>query len=247
MLKEYKADLHIHSCLSPCAELEMTPARIVQTASARGLSIIAVTDHNSAENIPYVQKAAENTGVSVLAGIEVTSSEEVHIIALFERAETALKMQEKIYNHLPPLENDDRVFGQQVVVNEADEVITFNRRLLIGSTELNTQSVLDTIRSLGGISIASHIDREAFGILSQLGFIPGGLDLDALEISPKTDRKTAEKVFMEYRSFPWVTSSDAHHPRDIGRKQTGFIVEAPTFLEVASALKGRNGRKVLWE
>ncbi len=246
MLKEFKADLHIHTCLSPCAELRMTPSTIVKTASEKGLSIIAITDHNSAENVTAAKKAAEKTGLTVLAGMEVTTSEEVHIVAMFNDIESVIKLQDVVYEHLLHLENDGEQFGEQVVVNEEDEVLSFNKRLLISATTLTAHSVVDIIHSLGGLAIASHIDREVFGIIAHLGFIPPDLKLDALEISPNTPIEEAKTKFSEYSHIPWITSSDAHHTHDIGRVSTGFLMQSPTFEELCMALNGIEGRKVMF-
>lgn len=189
MLRKFIADLHIHTCLSPCADLGMTPSAIVKTASEKGLDIIAITDHNSAENVSAAKKTGEKTGITVLAGMEITSTEEAHILALFDDAESVIKLQDAVYKNLMSGENDARRFGDQIVVNEKDEVLGFNNRLLIGATALTAYDILNTIHSLKGISIASHIDREAFSIISQLGFIPEDLKFDALEISPRMDKK----------------------------------------------------------
>jgi hypothetical protein len=256
MLKEFKADLHIHTCLSPCADLEMTPSKIVNTAKQRGIDIIAITDHNSAENVDAACKAALKTGITVLAGMEVTSSEEVHILALFKNIEKVMKLQELVYNNLLKFDipassrsslKEGKWAMEQVVVNENDEVLRFNNRLLISSTTLNTYEIVENTHRLGGISIASHIDRDAFGILSQLGFIPDDLNLDAVEMSPSINRKTAEELYSAYTSIPWTTSSDAHFLKDIGIKTTVFLIKEPTIEEIASALKNIDGRKVEWE
>lgn len=246
MLKEFRADLHIHSCLSPCAELEMSPLEIVRTAAGRGLDIIALTDHNSAENIIAAQKAAVNTGLTVLAGMEITSSEEAHILALFEGIEGILKLQEIVYEKLLPGENDEKRFGEQIVVNELDEVLEFNNRLLIGATTLSAQEVVNIVHSLGGLAVASHIDKEAFSVISQLGFIPPDLEFDALEMSPNTDRATAEGAFPDYSSFTWISSSDAHYLTDIGKRTTSFFMNEPTIAEMALAFKNLDGRRVEW-
>jgi len=224
----------------------MTPSAIVKTASEKGFDIIAITDHNSAENIIAAKKAAESTGLTVLAGMEVASVEEAHILAIFDDLKSVMKLQEVIYKNLLPGENDVEIFGDQVVVNEKDEVLSFNKRLLIAATTLSVHSVVDIIHSLGGLSIASHIDRDAFGIISQLGFIPKDLKFDALEMSPAIDRQTAEHLFKEYNSFAWISSSDAHYLKDIGRRTTNFFMNEPTLAEIASALKNIEGRKVEW-
>lgn len=246
MLREFRADLHIHTCLSPCADLHMTPSAIVKTASKNRLDIIAITDHNSAENIIGTIKAAEDTGLTVLAGMEVTSSEEVHILALFDDIENALKLQDIVYKHLASDRDYDRKSGEQVVVNEKDEVMSFNERLLIGATSLTTQSIVDIIYSLGGLSIASHIDREGFGIISKLGFIPEDLKFEALEISANTDKEKAEDLFRDYKSFQWISSSDAHYIEDIGKRRTSFFIKEATIAEMRAAMKKSGGRRVEW-
>ncbi len=244
MLKQFKADLHIHTCLSPCAELEMSPLRIVRNASEKGLDIIAVTDHNSAENVIAAKKAAQEKGLTVLAGMEVTSYEEVHITAFFGDTESVLQLQEIVYKNLQAGENDERQFGEQIVVNEKDEVLSFSKRLLIGATSLTARTIVDSIHTLGGLAVASHIDRDAFGIISQLGFIPPDLRLDALEISPRLTLGQARERFPEYSHFPMITSSDAHDIKDIGISTTSFLLKEPSFTEIVFAFKNIEGRKV---
>ncbi len=246
MFKKFRADLHIHTCLSPCAELQMTPSAIIKSASEKGLDIIAITDHNSAENITAAKKAAENTEITVLAGMEVASFEEAHILAVFDDIESVMRLQDVVYENLLPGENDAGQFGDQIVVNEKDEVLNFNNRLLIAATTLTAHSVINIIHSLCGLSIASHIDRDAFGIISQLGFIPEDLKFDALEISPGTDKEKAEHLFKDYNSFVWVSSSDAHYLEDIGRRTTSFFMKEPTIAEITSAIKKSDGRRVEW-
>ncbi len=237
----------MHTCLSPCADLEMSPREIVITAEEKGLDIIAITDHNSAENIIAAIKASENMRLKVLAGMEISSSEEAHILALFDSIEGILKLQSIVYDNLMPGENDEKLFGEQIVVNEKDEVLGFNKKLLIGATMLTAQEIIDTIHSLGGLSVASHIDKDAFSIISQLGFITEDLAFDALEMSPHMSREEAEKTFAAYNSFAWISSSDAHYINDIGKRTTGFFMNEPTIEEMALAMKKIDGRKVEWK
>jgi PHP family Zn ribbon phosphoesterase len=241
---EFFADLHLHTCLSPCAELSMTPRGIIGKAASLGINIIAVCDHNSAENVAVTQELGRAKGITVIPGMEICSSEEVHLLGLFGRLEEVLTMQEVVYTHLQSGENDEEAFGMQVVVNEADEVLAFNRRLLIGATDLPVNAVVDQIHRFGGLAFASHIDREGFGIIGQLGFIPEGLDFDALEISSGTEPDAARQRFGAYGRFPWVSSSDAHRPEDIGRRTTSLFMHHATFEELCLALKGSGGRKV---
>lgn len=242
---EFVADLHIHTCLSPCAELSMTPRDIVERAASLGINIIAVCDHNSVENVEVTKNLAKKKGINVIAGIEVNSSEEVHILGLFGDMENALKMQAVVYENLQPGENDEEAFGMQVVVNEINEVLDFNKRLLIGSTALSVNRIVELIHDFNGIAAASHIDREGFGIIGQLGFIPPEVRFDALEISYKTSFKKALAEYNDYRNIPWIYSSDAHKIEDIGRRTTGFFMNHSTFEELSLALKGVEGRKII--
>jgi hypothetical protein len=245
MLKEYRADLHIHTILSPCTEsTEMSPHAIVQRAHQIGLNFIAICDHNSCENVIPTRKISLDTDLAVLAGIEIASKEEVHTLGLFDNVDAALKVQEVVYNNLPG-ENDEESFGYQVVVNEKDEVLGFNKKLLIGATTLTLEKVVELIHSFNGLAVAAHIDREGFSIIGQLGFIPPGLPLDALEISPRTSVEEAESRFPQCNDYPLITSSDAHYLDDIGKSSTTFLMEEVSVKEMKMALTGREGRKVL--
>jgi PHP family Zn ribbon phosphoesterase len=183
----------------------------------------------------------------VLTGMEVTSSEEAHILALFDNMESILRLQETVYRNMTAGENVERLFGEQVVANENDEVMGFNKRLLIGATNMSANSIVTEIHSLGGLAIASHIDRDAFSILSQLGFIPEDASFDALELSSAISRKKAEELYETYNSFTWISSSDAHAIDDIGKRTTLFYMNDSSIEEMRMALKSINGRKVEWE
>jgi PHP family Zn ribbon phosphoesterase len=242
MLRPFKADLHIHTCLSPCTELDMSPKAILTAAKKKEIDIIGVCDHNSSENALAVINAAKRMNISVFPGMEVTSQEEVHVLALFDEIENALKLQEYVYENLPG-ENDENAFGMQVIVNEKEEVLGSNNKLLIGATTIPLEKILQTIHSLAGIAIASHIDRESFSIIAQLGFIPDNLELDALEISPAITREEAKKRYSD--NYPITCSSDAHYPEDIGKAFTSFLIKDGTFAEVKKALKNEDGRKLI--
>jgi hypothetical protein len=242
MLRTMKADLHIHTCLSPCGELEMSPTGIAEQAKIKEIDILGICDHNSSENVPALIKAAQKHEIVVLPGMEVTSQEEVHILALFDELESALKLQEIIYAHLDG-ENDEDTFGMQVVVNEEDEVLGFNNKLLIGASTLPVEEVVNTIHSLDGLAIASHIDREGFSLIGQLGFIPEGLALDALEISPAITYQDAMEKFSP--PFPLTCSSDAHFIADIGKGTTSFYIKEGTTHEIKKALMNAEGRKII--
>ena len=246
MLKQFKTDLHIHTCLSPCADIGITPSKIVKRAIEKGIDIIAVTDHNSAENTAAAKKAAEGTGLTVLAGMEIASSEEAHILALFDDIEGIIRLQDIVYMNLMPGENDEKRFGHQIVADENDTVLGFNKRLLIGAASLTAHSIVKIIHLFGGLAIASHIDRSFFSVISQFGFIPDDIRFDALEISFRLSRKEAERKFREYNHIPWVSSSDSHRIDDIGARTSTFSMKEPTIAEMLSAFKNIDGRKVEW-
>ncbi len=212
----------------------MTPREIIKVAIEKGLDIIALTDHNSIENVDVTRRIGGDR-VFVFAGMEVTSSEEIHVLALFEDIRKAERMQSLVYEGLPSGENDERLYGHQVVVNEYDEVLSLNKRLLIGATSMSAGDIVESIRSLGGISIASHVDKESFSIISQLGFIPEDINFDALEFSPHITKEEAIKRFPELGRFPWVSFSDAHYPEDIGKRVTVINMNGLSIEEMKRA------------
>jgi len=242
MLKELKADFHIHTCLSPCAELEMSPLAIIQQAKIKELDIIAICDHNSAENVPALKQAADDYNICLLPGMEVTSIEEVHILALFDTIESALQLQEIVYANLPG-ENDEDTFGMQVIVNVHGEVLGFNKKLLIGASNLTVDETVRTIHSLNGLAIAAHIDRDSFSLISQLGFVPEELELDALEISPLISYNTALEKYNP--RLPLTSSSDAHNLKDIGKTYTTLYIKKGTVSEIKKAFLQKEGRRII--
>jgi PHP family Zn ribbon phosphoesterase len=242
-LRYFSADLHIHTCLSPCSDWEMSPKKIVAKSIEKQLDIIAICDHNSAENVQAVMHLGEKMGLCVLPGMEICSKEEVHILGLFNAAEQAQAMQEFVYAHLPG-ENKAEVFGYQVIIDEEDEIRGEVSRLLIGASRLSLQDIVAKVHKLGGLSIASHVDRPSFGIIGQLGFIPTDLSLDGLEVSYRLPLNEVRKKIPGIVNFPCISSSDAHFPEDIGKAKTIFALSAPTFDEIRMALKGKDGRRI---
>jgi len=240
----YALDLHTHTCLSPCAELDMHPAGLVGAAVRATLDAVAVCDHNSAENIAATQRAGRSGSLAVIPGMEVTSEEEVHILGLFPDLESALAMQSRVYRSLPG-RNDPDVFGMQVVADEYAQVLGFNDCLLSGATTMSVERVVSSIHDVGGIAVASHVDRERFGIIGQLGMIPAGLALDGLEVSARTSLPAARTRYAREVEYPLLCNSDAHEPKDVGRALTYMFLQEPTTTEVAMALAGRNGREIL--
>ena len=240
-MKMYKTDLHVHTCLSPCARLDMSPKYILKQSQKEKIDILGICDHNSAENVLAVKQHArtQDPDVIVLGGIEISSCEEVHILGLFDDESNLFAMQKIVYDNLSGC-NDEKRFGEQIVVNEKDEILYFNQKLLIGSTSLTSEEIVNFIHQFDGISVACHIDREAHSIINQLGFIPDDIYLDAVEIST-----IENKSDFDYLTLPVITSSDAHSIDQIGRSVTWFWMKEPRLEEVKKSLRGEDGRRVI--
>ena len=244
MLKVYNCDLHIHTCLSPCAELDMHPRALVESAIAAGLDILAICDHNASENVPYVINAARGKKLKIFPGMEITTSEEVHFLALFDSLPDLARLQEFVYQHLAG-ENDEDRFGVQAIVNENGEVEGISDKLLIGATDISLNDLLNHVHEQNGLAVASHIDRESFSVLSQLGFIDDSIHFDALEVSSLTGIKQARVQYAELNHYSFITSSDAHYLKDIGSAVTKIMLEEPTLADLKMAFAGQNGRRIL--
>lgn len=241
----YAADLHVHSVLSPCGDLEMSPGRILERAKAIGLDLIAITDHNMVENGAALRTLAADGPVSVLYGMELETVEEVHLICLFDAPDVAVGWQELVYARLPDMANDAARFGDQVVVDENEEILRFESRLLTNATTIPFDEACEEVSARGGLVIPAHIDRPSHSVVSQLGFLPPGVRVDAVEVT-----RNASEAFLTVhsrwlRGVPIVRFSDAHFLYDIGAQRTLFEIEAPTVAELGMALRGEQGRGVV--
>jgi PHP family Zn ribbon phosphoesterase len=221
----------------------MSPQKITTQAQRMNLGIIAICDHNSAQNVPAVMQAAKASGVIVLPGMEVCSREEIHLLGIFQNLDAAFALQSTVYDHLAG-KNDPDVFGLQVVANESDEVVEIQEKLLIGATDLEVDQIVDEIHHLGGIAIASHVDRETFSVFSQIGFIPETLAFDALELSGHIMTGEARRRYAPSGGVAFVRSSDAHRLDDLGTNTSEYLLERPTLTELRKALKQEDGRMV---
>ncbi len=222
----------------------MSPREVVNAALQKGIDLIGVCDHNSAENVLAVKKAGKRNGLMVLGGMEVTSSEEAHILTFFEDDEDLLDFQKLIYGNLSG-SNDEHSFGLQVIADDEDGVSGFCDRLLIAATALPAEKIVAAARAArgGSLVIAAHVDRESFSLIGQLGFIPPSLGLDAVEVSAQSVPDKLVERFPDCGKYPIITSSDAHSPDDVGKRFTWFTVADGTVDEIKKALTGRDGRK----
>jgi hypothetical protein len=216
------ADLHIHSTLSPCSSLEMSPAAIIRRARELNLDVIAVTDHNSVENCFNAAKLGEKNGVQVFFGMEAQTREDVHILCLFQNRRQAERFNEHVYALLPDVKNNPDFFGDQVVVDEQDNIIRHEEKLLLNALNVSILELLELVRRHQGYCIPAHVESVPYGLLVNLGPIPSELDGSVLEISCTTRPEMVLKTYPDLARFPLIGNSDAHFLKDIGRAYTIF-------------------------
>lgn len=245
-MKKYRADLHVHTVLSPCAEVEMIPPLIVRQALEREIDMIAIADHNASANVPAVQKAAHGTRLTVLPGMEVQSREDVHLLTIFDEYETLTAWQTQVDKALPDLPNSPNFFGEQFVVDETGDLIGDEPRLLLTSTSLSIDEIFERVSALGGIVIPAHVERTTYGLLPTLGLISEKWQLSALEISRHTTPEKAAATFPTLRNRPLIQSGDVHR-LDEFLGTTIFTLDAPTLVEIEMAFKNIAGRGVCIE
>ncbi len=216
-------DLHIHTALSPCADDDMTPNNIVNMSILKGLDVIAVTDHNSCRNVRACLSCAENRQLLVIPGMEVETAEEIHVICLFPDIDRALEMQKLIYSRLPDIRNKEAVFGNQLVLNQNDEVLYMEDRLLLTSAAISINEVFDVVcRRLKGLAIPAHIDRQANSLLSSFGVIPEDINISCVEISDRAKELVLTEKHSKLKNFTKIYSSDAHYLGNISERQNFF-------------------------
>lgn len=230
-------DLHIHSALSPCADKDMTPNDIVNMAYLKGLDMIAVTDHNSVENIRAVLRCSADKNITIIPGMEVETREEVHLICLFPDLQAALSMQDIVYQSLPALKNREDIFGEQLILDENDHVVGHLERLLMTASGLGVEDVYTAVKDLGGAVIPAHIDRESYSLLSNLGFVPSDLNIKYLEISKKCNRDEFITKNPALKHYRFLRSSDAHTLGDILERECYLDLEEMSIQSLLKELK----------
>ncbi len=211
-------DLHIHTALSPCASDDMTPNNIVNMAILKELDFIAITDHNSVRNLKVTMECARDKNIIVIPGIEVESSEEVHLLCYFSNLESALSMGEMINNHLPNIKNRPEIFGAQIICDAYDEAINNEERLLMTATSLSIDKIITETKKLGGVTVPSHVDRTSYSIISNLGFIPSEYEIRTVEISKASDYEIFLKKNHCISNYNILINSDAHNLGDISER-----------------------------
>ena len=220
---KYAVDLHMHSCLSPCGDMDMTPNNIVNMCKLKELDMIAVTDHNTAGQLGPIKLIADALGVGLLPGLELTTAEDAHMLAYFRTVEEAQAFSDEIYQHLPPIKNKPSLFGVQAYMNDDDEIIREEEKLLISALDLSVDDLFKMVTDRGGLAIPAHINRGSNGILQALGFLPPDIPFPALEVSIGLP--------LPHKGIPPVKqlhSSDAHYLENIFERTEFLDLDAPT-------------------
>ncbi|MBP7176009.1 MAG: PHP domain-containing protein [Thermoclostridium sp.] len=232
------ADLHIHSCLSPCASSDMTPNNIVLMSKLKGLDVIAVCDHNHTGNIKVISQLAVSQGILLLPGIELETSEEIHLLCYFPTISSIEQLQSELNQYYQYIPNREDIFGPQWVVDVQDEPVEKIDFLLTASTTLDLYQAVELVRGLGGVPVPAHVDRESYSILSNLGSVPADLGLNTLEVSRYTTRERFVQDHPEYMDRRFLTSSDAHDLSMILERSFFMDLEERSIACLIEKLKG---------
>ena len=198
-MTSYPYDLHIHSCLSPCGDDDMTPNNLVGMAALSGCQVIAVTDHNSCKNAGAVMRAGEEAGLLVLPGMELCTAEEAHVVCLFETLEGAMAFDGYVYDHMPHVKNKPEIFGQQRILDENDELVGLEENLLLVSSFIGVNEVLALAESFGGVAFPAHVDRDSYSVLASLGAIPPEAGFAAAEVTRGCDLEALTRTCRSWR------------------------------------------------
>ena len=241
-MKKFRADLHIHTLLSPCAGMEMTPKNIIRKAKSSGLHIIGITDHNSTKHAMLIKKMAREEGVFILTGAEITTKEEVHCLTFFEHPHQLEIFQQYLEENIVRIPNHEENFGYQPVIDEAENVLEMVPYVLSAALKTGISEIQQKVEEMNGIFIPAHVDRPANGIFSQLGFIPPGLKYDALGLSKFASEKDVKQHYVIENKTTFIRNSDAHYLEQIGEICTVFAMHKINFSEIKKALNQQGNR-----
>ncbi|UMZ75296.1 PHP domain-containing protein [Natranaerofaba carboxydovora] len=243
-LQWIKGDLHVHSVLSPCGELEMSPSNVMNKCKELGIDILGICDHNSGANLPAFIKKAEEENIMILCGMEVQTREEVHLLCFFPCYNNLMEFEEEFKGTLPKINNNPEVFGDQVIIDENEQILHFEDNLLLISSSLGIGDVIKLTQKYNGEVIAAHIDKKYYSLISNLGFLPS-YNFLAVEIFNYDGKEKMIHEYSEIENYPIIVSSDAHKLDDMDQKyQTYFFVKELTWQELLLAFQNKDSRKI---
>ena len=233
---KYYYDLHIHSCLSPCGDMDMTPNNITGMAAILGLDAIALTDHNTSLNCEATIEAGKRNGVLVIPGMELTTSEDIHAVCLFPDLEKALAWNDYVDKHRIKVRNRAEIYGRQVIMNQNDEETGEIEHLLLPATDISIMNAYNKVKEFGGICYPAHIDRDSLSILSVLGEIDESCGFKTAELADKSKLGALKKMHPILNGMNIVTSSDAHYLENMREAENYIELDALTAQSVLESL-----------
>lgn len=219
---EYYYDLHLHSCLSPCGDNDMTPYNLVNMAAIKGLQLIALTDHNSCKNCGAAMKAAEPLNLTVIPGMELCTAEDIHVVCLFPSLDKAMQFDTYVHDRIPQIANNPEIFGEQLMMDDGDQILGREELLLVTASEISIDNVEALVKSYDGISFPAHIDKNAFSVLSSFGQFPEEIGFQTVEVTSRADIDSLKAAHPALRSKRFIRNSDAHYLWDISEPLHSF-------------------------
>ena len=243
-MNSYRADLHIHTVLSPCGDLEMSPGNIVEKAAQKGLDIIAVCDHNHTGHARLTRELGARKGIWVVYGAEINTREEVHCLTFFDTDEQLSTFQMEMERNLTKIPNNTSLFGPQLIVDEKEQILEEIDYSLYPGLNWGIEEAAAVVHKLGGLFVPAHVNRPTNGLYAQLGLFPDKLEADAVEITRHTTRIAMLAEHPELEQFVLLHNSDAHFIDDVGRAGNNYLMKGRHFDELRMALNGEDGRKV---
>lgn len=216
-------DLHLHSCLSPCGDNDMTPYNLVNMAKVFGYDIIALTDHNTCRNCASAIEVGRQAGITVVPGMELCTREEIHCVCLFPGLEKAMAFSDYIYGTLPKIKNRERIFGQQLIMDTGDGILGTEEILLTTASSVSIDELPSLVSEYGGVCYPAHIDRNSYSIISALGDFSPDLKVSCFELTPKADEKEYLQRYPSTIDKLIIRSSDAHYLTNM--REPEFYVE----------------------
>ncbi|HOR02455.1 MAG TPA: PHP domain-containing protein [Candidatus Syntrophosphaera sp.] len=244
-MRWFKADLHIHSVLSPCGGLEMSPREVVARAKSCGIDWMAITDHNSLANCPAYSAVAEREGLAFTWGVEMQTAEEIHLLVYFDDPAAAKSFGGELYASLLPLDNDPEFFGDQVIIDENENILGMELRALMNSSIWDLSTAVEVARNHGGYCVPAHVDATVNSLIGQLGFLPEEPHFELLGLSAKADLARLLSSHPELAGKSWLRSSDAHYLADMGSGFSRVLAGAPKVEELVKAALGLDDRMIL--
>ena len=239
-MNTYHYDLHIHSCLSPCGDNDMTPNNLVQMALLSGCDVIALTDHNSCRNAPAAMEAGARNGLLVIPGMELCTAEEAHVVCLFETLEGALEFDHYIYENMPHVKNRPEIFGEQRLLDGEDAPVGEEENLLLVSSFVGVDQVVDLAAQYGGVAFPAHVDRDSFSVIASLGAIPAEAGFTAAEVTRDCDLASFTQLHPELGGLPIFRDSDSHYLETLAGDPWELPLPELSIQAVLDAVRGRN-------